>query len=191
MATFPHDPAMSVEEYLALDRSSNETRYEYIDGTVRMMAGGSPDHAKIAANIIGVLYGVLEDSPCSVYTCDVRVYLSESCYVHPDVVVSCDARDQGQEDMIQHPCLIFEVLSPSTEAIDRGRKLAYYRACPSIREYVLVDAQRKSVEIFRREKQKLWTYHALGAGDEVELVSLGVSFALEKMYRKVVFVEGQ
>src|SRR5713226_1892094 len=120
MTAFPSRSAMSIEEYLHLDSSSIETRYEYIDGHVRMLAGGTPDHAKIGANTIGVLYGLLEGTACSVYTSDVRVCLSETRYVHPDVSVSCDARDQDQEDMIQYPCLIIEVLSPSTEAYDRG-----------------------------------------------------------------------
>lgn len=191
MATQPHHPSMSIEEYLDLDRRSSETRYEYIDGYVRMLAGGTPDHAKIAANVIGVLYGVLEGSTCGVYTSDVRVCLSETRYVYPDIAVSCDARDQEQEEMIQYPCLIVEVLSPSTEAYDRGRKLAYYRQCPSIREYVLVDSQRQTVEVFRREKNTFWTYHAFGPGDEVELASLSVRFPLVKLYRNVVLAEDE
>lgn len=191
MATQPHRPSMSIEEYLDLDRRSSGTRYEYIDGYVRMLAGGTPDHAKIAANVIGVLYGVLEGSTCGVYTSDVRVCLSETRYVYPDIAVSCDARDQEQEEMIQYPCLIVEVLSPSTEAYDRGRKLAYYRQCPSIREYVLVDSQRQTVEVFRREKNTFWTYHAFGPGDEVELASLSVRFPLVKLYRNVVLAEDE
>jgi Uma2 family endonuclease len=191
MATLPHRPSMSIEAYLDLDRRSSETRYEYIDGYVRMLAGGTPDHAKIAANVIGVLYGILEGSSCSVYTSDVRVCLAETRYVYPDVSVSCDARDQEQEEMIQYPCLIVEVLSPSTEAYDRGRKLAFYRQCPSIREYVLVDSQRQTVEVFRREKNTFWTYHAFGPGDDVELASLGVRFPLVKLYRNVVLAEDE
>lgn len=187
MSALPHRSTISVEDYLQLDRGSIEKRYEYIDGYVRMLAGGTPDHAKIGANIIGVLYGLLEGSSCSVYTSDVRVCLAETRYVYPDVSVSCDARDQEQGDMIQHPCLVVEVLSPSTEAYDRGRKLAYYRDCPTIWEYMLVDSQRQTVEVFRREKNKLWTYHAFGPGDEVELASLGVRFPLMKAYRNVVF----
>ena len=156
-----------------------------------MLAGGTPDHAKISANIIGVFYGLLEGHSCSVYTSDVRVCLSEQRYVYPDVSVSCEGQDQEQGDMIYSPCLIVEVLSPGTEAYDRGRKLAYYRECPTIQEYVLIDTQRASIEVFRREKHNLWTYHAFGIGDEVELSSLGIHFPLVKIYRNVVFSEGQ
>ncbi len=93
--------------------------------------------------------------------------------------------------MIYSPCLIVEVLSPSTEAYDRGRKLAYYRECLTIQEYVLIDTQRASIEVFRREKHNLWTYYAFGIGDEVELRSLDIHFPLAKIYRNVVFSEGQ
>lgn len=189
MATSHHHSNVSVEEYLQIDKKSIDTRYEYADGHIRMLAGGTPDHAKISANMIGVLYSTLEGSSCSVYTSDVRVCLSEFRYVYPDVSVSCDMRDQEQEDMIQYPCLVVEVLSPSTEAYDRGRKLAYYRECLTLREYVLVDSQRQSVEVFRREKNKLWTYHAFEDGDEVELTSLDLHFPLAKLYRNVVLPE--
>jgi Uma2 family endonuclease len=189
MTALPHRSIMSIEGYLQLDRSSSEARYEYIDGHVRMLAGRTPDHAKISANIIGILYGLLEGSLCSVYTSDVRVRLSETRYVYPDVSVSCDGQDQEQEDMIQHPCLIVEVLSTSTEAYDRGRKLAYYRECPTVQEYVLVDTQRQAVEVFRRGKNNLWTYHAFRQGDDVELASLGISFSIAKVYRNVVLPE--
>jgi Uma2 family endonuclease len=189
MTAVPNRPMMSVEEYLLLEQNSAETRYEYIDGFVRMLAGGTPDHAKIGANMIGVLYGLLEGRGCSVYTSDVRVCLSETRYVYPDVSVSCEGRDQEQGEMIYNPCLIIEVLSASTEAYDRGRKLAYYRECEAVQEYVLVDSQIPSVEIFRRGKPNLWTYHAFGKGDEVEFASLGIRFPLGKIYRNVVFSE--
>ena len=191
MMALPNRANLSVEEYLQLDRGSSEARYEYIDGHVRMLAGGTPDHAKISANTIGVLYGLLEGRPCSVYTSDVRVCLSEKRYVYPDISVSCERQDQEQGDMIYSPSLIVEVLSPSTEAYDRGRKLAYYRECPTIQEYMLIDAQIASIEVFRREKHNLWTYHAFGAGEEVELSSLGIHFPLVKVYRNVVFSEDE
>ena len=189
MTALPNRSTMSVEDYLRLDSDTPETRYEYIDGHIRMLAGGTPDHAKISANIIGVLYGLLEGRSCSVYTSDVRVCLSETRYVYPDVSVSCDSQDQERGDMIYAPSLIVEVLSPGTEAYDRGRKLAYYRECPSIQEYMLVDSQLQSIEVFKRGKNKLWSYYAYGPGEEVELGGLGISFPLAKIYRNVTFSE--
>lgn len=181
----PHHPMISVEEYLQLDRNSVETRYEYSDGYVRMLAGGTPDHAKISANVIIALGGLLPGNSCSVYTSDVQVRLSQTRFVYPDVTVSCDERDQEQGEMIQYPLLIVEVLSPSTEAYDRGRKFTYYQQCPTIQEYVLVDTQRQWVEVFRREKNNLWTYRAFEPGDDVELASLDIHFPIAKIYKNV------
>jgi Uma2 family endonuclease len=178
---------MSVEEYLQLDRSSIDTRYEYIDGHVIMMAGGTLDHATISANIISVLRNLLRGSPCRVFTTDARVRVSETRYVYPDVSVSCDTQDRGRVDIVQFPRLIVEVLSPSTEATDRGRKLAYYRQCPTVQEYMLVNYQYPSVELYRREKNTLWTYHVLEDDDDIELASLGVRFPVTAVYEDVVF----
>ncbi len=187
MTALPRRSTMSVEEYLQLDRSSIDTRYEYIDGHVIMMAGGTLDHATISANIISVLRNLLRGSPCRVFTTDARVRLSETRYVYPDVSASCDTQDRGRVDIVQFPLLVVEVLSPSTEAIDRGRKLAYYRQCPTVQEYMLVNYQYPSVELYRREKNTLWTYHVLEDDDDIELASLGVRFPVTAVYEDVVF----
>lgn len=183
----PHRPAMSFEEYLHLDRSSIETRYEYIDGYVTMLAGGTLDHATIGANIISILRSSLRGGPCRVFTSDARVRLSEMRYVYPDASVSCDEQDRGQSDMVQYPHLIVEVLFPSTEGYDRGRKFGYYRECPSIQEYLLVDSQRPVVEVYRREKHHFWLLRAFRPGEDVELTHLGVRFPVTAVYEDVVF----
>jgi Uma2 family endonuclease len=186
MQAVPHRPMMDVEGYLQLDRNSIEARYEYIDGRVTMLAGGTLDHATIAANVISILRGLLRGSSCRVFTSDARVRLTETRYVYPDVSVSCDERDRGLVDTVQSPRVVVEVLSPSTEAYDRGRKLAYYRQCPAVQEYVLIDSQHQAVEIYRRERNTLWTYQALGLGEEVALASLGIRFAVAAVYEDVV-----
>lgn len=180
----PHDIHMTVEEYFAIDERDPNTRYEYIDGHIRMLSGGTPDHAKIAANLIIAIGNQLSDS-CSIYTSDVHVQLSEDRYVRPDVSVSCDTRDQNQEKVIQHPCLVIEVLSPSTESYDRSRKLLYYQACPSIQEYVLVNTHFQWIEVFRRGSNNLWVHHAFELDDEIELTSIGSRFPIAKVYRNV------
>lgn len=180
---------MSIEDYLALDRSSSEARYEFIDGHPYLLAGGTADHATISFNMMSAIHSRLSD-PCRIYNSDLRVRLSETRYVYPDASVSCDPRDRGQADTIQYPRLAVEVLSPGTEAYDRGRKFGYYRACPTLQEYVLVDTQRQAIEVYRRETDSLWTLHPFGPGDEVELASLGVRFPVAEAYRDVVFSEG-
>jgi Uma2 family endonuclease len=189
MTASPHSSLMSVEEYLQLDRTSREARYEYVDGFARMLVRGTPDHAKISANIVGVLYSLLDDKPYSLYTSDVRVCLSPTRYVYPDVAVIADGQRQGPADSIQHPRLIVEVLTAQSEAYDRGRKLAYYRECPTIQEYMLINSQHPSIEVYRSEKDTLWRYHAFGTGDNVTLTSLDILFPLSKVYRNVVLPE--
>jgi Uma2 family endonuclease len=187
MTALPNRPLMSVEEYLQLERSSTDTRYEYIDGHVRMLAGGSADHSTISLNMAGILRRLLHDSPCRVYNSDLKVRLSEKRYVLPDVFVSCDERDRGRIDTVHFPRLIIEVLSPSTEAHDRGRKLSFYRACATIQEYVLVDSLRPAIEVYRRAENNFWTYHAFEPGDDVELTSLGIQFSVADAYEYVTF----
>jgi Uma2 family endonuclease len=178
---------MSVEEYLRLDRNSAETRYEYIDGYVRMLAGGSAKHSTIAVNLTGILLGPLRAKGCRVYNSDLRVRLSESHFVYPDVTVSCDTRDRGEVDMVQYPRVVIEVLSPSAEDYDRGRKFAYYRECLTIQEYVMVNTAYPAIEVCRREKHDLWSFHIYRPGDYVELASLDVRFPVSAAYEDVEF----
>ncbi len=183
----PHDPSMSVAEYVQLDRSSIETRYEYIDGYVSMLAGGTLDHATIGANIISILRRSLRGTPCRVFTSDARVRLSRTRFVYPDASVSCDEQDRGQSDNVQSPRLVVEVLSPGTESYDRGRKFGFYRECPTIQEYLLIDAQRPMLEVYRREKHDFWILRAYRLDEEVELTNLGVHFAVNDVYEDVIF----
>lgn len=190
MTALPHHFIMSVEEYLQLEVNSVERKYEYIDGVVTMLAGGTPNHSLIAANITGILYNLLRGSPCRVYSSDIIVRLSEKCYVHPDVTVSCDQRDQGRNDFIQYPSLVVEVLSPSTESRDRNEKFTSYRDNPTIQEYMMVNTDQKIVEIYRREKKKLWSYIIFQADDEVELTRLGIHFSVTDIYENILFPKG-
>ena len=172
---------MSVEDYLVLNRNSKDTRYEYLDGEIRMLAGGSPDHSIIIANLTAAIKGSLKGSQCRVYNSDVQLKLSEKRYVFPDVTISCDERDRNQKEMIRHPRVVVEVLSPTTEATDRGKKAAYYRACPTIQEYVMVDSEEIFVEVHRREEGR-WTINTFELGDTITLESLDIQFPIEDAY---------
>ena len=185
MTALPNRLTMSVEEYLALDRNSPETRYEYIDGYVTMMAGGTLDHATISLNMASTLRGLLRGSSCRVFPSDARVRLSATRYVIPDVTLSCDGRDRGRVDVIQYPHLVVEVLSPSTEDYNRGRKFTYYRECPTIQEYVMVNTEYQAVEVCRRARNDLWSFHVFRSGEDVELASLGVRFPITAVYEDV------
>jgi Uma2 family endonuclease len=171
---------MDVEDYLVLNKNSKDMRYEYLDGEIRMLAGGSPDHAIIIANLTAIIKGPLKGSPCRVYNSDVQLKLSEKRYVFPDITISCDERDRNQKEMIRYPRLVVEVLSPTTEATDRGKKAAYYRTCPTIQEYVMIDSQELFIEVHRREER--WTINTFESGDIITLESLGIQFPLEDVY---------
>ena len=187
VTAMPHRTWMSVEEYFELDRNSKDARYEYIDGHVRMLAGGTINHATISANIIGILYGALRGRSCRALSSDAKVRLSESRYVLPDVSISCDERDRGEIDVVHFPRVVIEVLSPSTEGYDRGEKFAHYRKCSTIQEYVLVNTQYPSIEVYRRAKDKFWTYHVFEMGEDVELTSIDVHFPVDDVYENVIF----
>jgi Uma2 family endonuclease len=176
---------MNVEDYLTLDRTSIEARYEYFDGYVYRLAGGTADHSTISIYLTSLLHSLLRSSQCRVYNSDLKVRFSQRRFVYPDASVSCDQRDRGSIDIVQFPHLIVEVLSSSTEAYDRGRKFAYYRACPTVQEYVLVDTQQQAVEVYRRQADTLWTLHPFGPGDQVELASLNLSFPISALYEDV------
>ena len=169
----PDRTHMSVEEYLALDRSSVDAKYEYIDGQVYLMAGGSFNHSTISSNVLSLLRSRLRRGPCHAYNSDVRVRISASRYVLPDVSVSCHPSDQGTGDIMKHPHLIVEVLSPSTRGYDRWKKSILYRTVPTMEECVLVDAEQHFVEVYRRAHNKHWVIVSFGPGEQVELASLG------------------
>ncbi len=191
MVAQPGRLRMSVEEYLTLDRASRDARYEYIDGNAYMLAGGTLVHSKICMNIAGELRNALRTSSCSVYTSDARVRLSTARYVYPDISVTCDARDDDTEESVRYPRLIIEVLSPSTEAYDRGAKFAYYRTCPSVEEYVLVSTQRQSVEVYRREHAPFWILTPFEVGEQVKLASLNIELSVTSFYEKVTLPEDE
>ena len=171
---------MTVEEYLALERSSEE-RDEYIDGRVHFMAGGTANHAEPSLAVASIPRTRLRGGKCRAFPSDLRVRVSPTCYVYPGVAVSCDERDRGQVDEIQAPRVIVEVLSPGTEGYDRGDKSAHYRDCPTIEEYVLVNARRTEVEVYRRSGA-FWELRSCGASDEIELRSLGIRFPVADVY---------
>jgi Uma2 family endonuclease len=179
---------MSVEEYFALEEQNPETRCEYIDGYVYMMAGGTINHDTIKSNMERILWGLLRGSKCRTYSSDMRVFVSETRYYHPDVTVGCDFADRGTKKMVQFPRLVVEVLSPGTETKDRREKLRDYVACSTIEEYVLVDSRSLRIEIYRKTGKK-WLYEAFQPDDEVELASIDVHFPLMAAYEDVDFTE--
>jgi Uma2 family endonuclease len=176
-------PFIDVEDYLALDNTVRSVRYEYIDGRLRMLAGGSPDHSIIATNLTGILAHALRKRPCIVYNSDVRFKISDYRYLHPDITISCDSRDRNRRDNIQYPCLVVEVLSPGTEHIDKGDKLDFYLDYPSIEEYILIDSQRKKVEVYYRNGDS-WASQIYKPNSVIHLQCVDLDIPFNDLYEK-------
>ncbi len=176
----------TVEEYFEWEETQ-EDRHEYWDGEVVAMAGTSKNHHRVARNFSNRLNTAFGDGPCEVFTADIRVRVEpRRKYFYPDVVVSCD--DREDEDLyLNYPCLIIEVLSPSTEAIDRGIKFAKYRAILSLKEYVLVQVSQPGVEVYQRSDRGQWIYSAYGMDDRFLLDSVGVEVVVADLYHQVKF----
>ncbi|MBA2681595.1 MAG: Uma2 family endonuclease [Ktedonobacteraceae bacterium] len=179
----PDYPFIDVQDYIALDEKASSVRYEYVDGHLRMLAGGSPDHSIIATNIASIFHSALRKTPCTVYNSDIRFKLSEFRYVHPDITVGCDERDRGKKDNIRFPRVIVEVLSPTTETIDKGEKLDMYLDYPTIEEYILVGSQKKMVEVYRRDGDT-WVSRRYKSDSIIQLSSIDVSISFEDIYEK-------
>ena len=177
------DERKSLVEDFALLESDPEHSYEYLDGYIYMMTGGTPDHSIIGSNIGRILGNLLQGRRCIVYNSDLYVELSENYRVCPDVTVSCDPRDRGAKEAIRYPSLVVEVLSPTTEARDRGKKSLQYRSSPTIQEYLLVNTESPIIELFRREKNGFWMLNTLGLNDSIELTHLGVRFPVAEVYQ--------
>lgn len=175
---------ISLDEYLEIDRASTDVKYEYMDGHMYAMAGGTRNHARIAMNLSTIVDAHLGDGPCRAYSSDVRAKVSESKYLLPDLTVSCSPEDMpGDEDIIYFPCLVVEVLSPSTETRDRGEKFKAYQKCSSIEEYVLIRTAYQEVEIYNRQGD-IWTYRRFEPGQEVVLLSIGLTIPIAELYRR-------
>ena len=179
-----HRQTMTVEDYFLLEENNPEVRYEYADGYIYAMAGGTFNHDTIKSNIQRILWGLLHGGKCRVYSSDIKVYIARERYFHPDVTVTCDPRDRGAGDLLKSPRLVVEVLSPSTELKDRTWKLQNYTAHPTIEEYLLVSSQALKIELYRKEYNK-WVYTAFGSNDDIYLASLGVHFSVTEAYEGI------
>jgi len=186
MAANPQKLHMTIEQYLAYDQAS-EVKNEYIDGEVVAMSGGTIAHSTLALNMAYLLKEQLgKHGPCRVYNSDIRVLVAQKQYVYPDVTVSCDVADYKRDnDILRSPHLVVEVLSPSTEAQDRGRKLYWYQQHPGIQEYVLINTRMQLVEIFRREQREegeSWRYLTYVSGQQIILESLDLHILVDELY---------
>jgi Uma2 family endonuclease len=195
IAAREHFPRFTPEEYFAWEEQQLH-RHEYIDGEVYAMSGGTQNHSDIAMNFGTMLKSHLRGSGCKTFNSALRVNIFESNnYIYPDLSVTCDDRDKSTPQYITHPCLIIEVLSPSTEAYDRGNKFKLYRKNPSLRDYVLVDTSKMAIDLYRKDQSGNWyiiNYEAEDSlaqpfGTKIELKSVNLTFSIEQVYEDIIF----
>ncbi len=173
---------ISPEAFLAGEQCG-EIRHEYVAGHVYAMVGNSTAHNRIALNLATVLNQHLRGGPCRVFMSDVKVYIRPAeVFYYPDVVVTCDPEDKGgAAQYISHPKLIVEVLSPSTERLDREEKLMRYQALASLEEYLLVGQQPQRVQIYRRGTSG-WAMETWTEGETVSLRSVRLDLPIGTLY---------
>jgi Uma2 family endonuclease len=185
---------LTPEEYLELDRAS-EFRNEYYNGRMYAMSGGTVPHATIIGNLGGELRAALKKRPCLVVASDLRVQVAaDGLYTYPDITVICgepQLRDR-RKDTLLNPALLVEVLSPSTEAYDRGFKSAQYRAVESLQEYAFVSQREPRVEVFRCQGGGHWLFSEfVGLEAVCEFESVSASVPLAEICDKVAFDVGE
>jgi len=176
------------EEYLALERKA-EYKSEYFNGEIFAMSGASERHNLIVGNVFAALHAQFRNRPCKAYASDMRVKVSATgLYTYPDVIALCEEAqfDDEQKDTLLNPTVIIEVLSPSTEAYDRGEKFAHYRKLASLAEYVLVSQDKPHVEHYVRQPDNQWLLsEASRLQDVVHLPSISSTLVLAEIYEKV------
>jgi len=178
-------------EYLAFERASRE-KHEFINGEILDMTGASFVHIPVVANLMLSLGDQLRGKPCRPLANDMRVKVSDTgAYVYPDVVVVCGKPEleDASLDTLLNPTLVIEILSPSTEAYDRGAKSAHYRRLPSLQGYVLIAQDRASVEHFWREGDRWILTEATDLDAVMPLPEIGCELKLSEVYERVEFPE--
>jgi Uma2 family endonuclease len=173
-------------EYLQQEQAG-DTKHELLNGEIFAMAGGTPEHTRLAGKVVMALGAQLSGRPCNVFPSDLRVrVLATGLATYPDVTVVCGRLEHDPEDenTVVNPVVLVEVLSDGTERYDRGEKFAHYRRIPSLNEYVLVSQHEPRIEVFRRNNEggKSWTLHVAEASESVQLTSIGCELVVDEVY---------
>jgi len=173
----------TAEEYFAIEEASDK-RHEFFEGDVFAMSGANSVHNDIVHNFILILRPKLRGSGCRVKTETMRLAVRDQLhYTYPDVMVSCHPDDRGTKQQFQHPVLIVEISSPSTETYDRTQKFNQYQNLPSLRHYVLVSQKTWLVEWFQLTEHGVWGYTALDeANDSIMIPELNLTLTLADIY---------
>ncbi len=191
--------SFTVAEYLAQERQSEE-RHEYLDGVIYAMAGESPEHGTICTNLVGEIRNQLKGSRCQAWSKDFKVRSgptpqpgrsAKGLYSYPDLVVFCGEPQyyDDHRDVLINPTVVIEVLSPATEAFDRGEKFLRYQTWnPTLTDYLLVSQARPVIEHFSRQQAGSWSYHVCQElSASLTIQSIGCTLSLAEVYDRIVF----
>jgi len=186
MATEPNQ-RLSIAEYLALERAS-EGKHEYLDGEMFAMTGASRNHNLVSGNVFSSLHSQVKGRRCEAYHGDMRVRTGDDLFTYPDVTAVCGAPqlDDSELDTLLNPTLLVEVLSPSTEAYDRGPKLSHYQTTHSLSTVLLISQDRIHVERWDRQADGRWLVEEIeDVGRTLDLSCIGCTLALSDVYDRV------
>jgi Uma2 family endonuclease len=188
MTALPDYSATTIDDYLQAERAATK-RHEYFNGEICALAGASERHNLIASAVQYTLYGGTIERNCRVFQSDMRVQAADTSVFYPDVVVVCGEahyRDD-RRDTLLNPTLIVEVLSPSTEDIDRGRKFAAYRQIPSLQDYLLIAQNTPRIEHYCRTDDRWMLKDITSLSATIDLPAVGCALSLQAVYRQVDF----
>jgi len=179
---------MTLEEYLEFDYNA-EGRYEYYDGEVFEMSGGSPEHALLGSQIGFLLRKELNPKGCSIYNSEVQIKVPAMMpYRYGDVSALCGQpiyEELGNQKLLVNPTLIVEVLSPSTENFDRAEKFRAYKSIESLREYLLISQTKKFVTLYAKHNEKFWFQSEYVEGETLKIESLDCDLAVDEIYQGI------
>ncbi len=181
----------TLEEYLELDKNSEE-KYEYFDGEVFAMAGGSLNHNRVARNLTRLLDIHLAEANCEVLPADMRIKVPKAFpYRYPDLSIVCGKliiEELNGQQMLVNPLVLIEILSPSTEAYDQGRKFSAYQSIASFQEYLLISQDWPHITQYVRQASGKWLRSEIeGIENALKLESVNCTLPLAEIYRLVEF----
>jgi Uma2 family endonuclease len=183
---------LTLQEYEALEAATEDTRYEYIDGQLYAMSGGTIAHYTIIQNSLQSLRNHFRSVGCKSFSESVKLEIvPDKRYVYPDVMLTCSERDKASNRLIRDPRLIIEVLSDSTEGKDLREKVDIYQAIPTLQAYIIIDQYSCWVRVYERNGQGAWQLHPYlhSLEDTLQLPSLGWQLPLRELYTDVVVTQ--
>ena len=171
---------LTLDEFLEMEMES-PVRHEFVGGNIYAFAGASDAHNRLALKVAARLMHATEGGPCRVYMRDMKLQASEQAVYYPDVLVTCDPEDDG--DYVKHsPCLVVEVLSPSTASVDQREKLLAYRGIKSVLAYVIIDQDTRRATVHNRDEQGTWWENLVPPRGRIKLPCPEIELTMDDIY---------